>query len=504
MAIWTLTLEKANKLLKDVADKEQEIEILIKKSPTDLWSTDLDEFLIQWKHQLEEDKRMEQTVVKKKGVSKLSKGKTKKKKDETEDEYDGSPQKRKKAAPTKKQTTLPFMPADPEKKPTARAATKKSLIIDDDDGLDDSDFEMLVGSVVKENSNKAEKPAKENVTETKMELDSDLDAIAEVKGKTVQPKEESEDSEDEKFDTPPSEKVTTEYDIEDSEISDVKPVKAAPKKTAGKAAPKASSTKAASSKPAAKSKAAAAAKKSIFDFGDEDSDDIAPKIRTKRPAASKKSAVVDEIPDDEDDELESMVEKSKSDNAAPSRGKSTLSSKGVMSKNKPTPMDLSDLENNLSIKSNSKKAAPAKKPTASKKAAPSSKSSTKGRGKKIVESDEDDALKMLDELLSDSSDEEILPRPKAPSSKPTTISSKNSKNTKSKSVPPSKSTKKEPETFEDEVEKVEKEKPVARASRPGRQAAKKPIVTYKLDSDDSDGDDDDDDDDDDDGYDDED
>jgi DNA topoisomerase-2 len=53
MAIWSLTLERVEKLLKQIGDKEAEVDALIKLSPKDLWTKDLDELLEEWHTQLQ-------------------------------------------------------------------------------------------------------------------------------------------------------------------------------------------------------------------------------------------------------------------------------------------------------------------------------------------------------------------------------------------------------------------------------------------------------------------
>jgi DNA topoisomerase-2 len=53
MAIWSLTQERVEKLLKQIGDKEVEVDTLIKLSPKDLWTTDLDELLEEWHNQLQ-------------------------------------------------------------------------------------------------------------------------------------------------------------------------------------------------------------------------------------------------------------------------------------------------------------------------------------------------------------------------------------------------------------------------------------------------------------------
>ena len=55
MPIWSLTRERIDKLLKQVGDKELEIDTLIKLTKEDLWTKDLDEFLAEWRFQLDDE-----------------------------------------------------------------------------------------------------------------------------------------------------------------------------------------------------------------------------------------------------------------------------------------------------------------------------------------------------------------------------------------------------------------------------------------------------------------
>jgi DNA topoisomerase-2 len=54
MPLWSLTQERVEKLLRQIGDKEMEVDILMKKSKEDLWKHDLGEFIAEWRLQLEE------------------------------------------------------------------------------------------------------------------------------------------------------------------------------------------------------------------------------------------------------------------------------------------------------------------------------------------------------------------------------------------------------------------------------------------------------------------
>ncbi|KAF8575914.1 type II DNA topoisomerase [Ramaria rubella] len=50
MAIWSLTHEKIQKLLQQRGEKEEELVTLLKRTPIEIWTQDLDHFLKQWEH----------------------------------------------------------------------------------------------------------------------------------------------------------------------------------------------------------------------------------------------------------------------------------------------------------------------------------------------------------------------------------------------------------------------------------------------------------------------
>ena len=62
MAIWSLTQERVEKLLRQIGDKEMEIDVLLKKTEKDLWKADLDDLLAEWEKQLEEEAKREKKV----------------------------------------------------------------------------------------------------------------------------------------------------------------------------------------------------------------------------------------------------------------------------------------------------------------------------------------------------------------------------------------------------------------------------------------------------------
>lgn len=63
MALWSLTQERVEKLRRQIGDTEMEVDALIKLSKEDIWKKDLEDFLAEWRFQLEdEDRRMKKVA----------------------------------------------------------------------------------------------------------------------------------------------------------------------------------------------------------------------------------------------------------------------------------------------------------------------------------------------------------------------------------------------------------------------------------------------------------
>lgn len=138
MAIWSLTQERVEKLLKQIGEKEEEIDALIKLSPKDIWAVDLNAFVAEWDLQLEEESKRKKKIAgitrrasHKLGIggAKGGKGKKKRKMDDSDSDASASdfgPVKKK--AKPKKEGLLGYLQQDlpPAKKPSAAEALKGS------------------------------------------------------------------------------------------------------------------------------------------------------------------------------------------------------------------------------------------------------------------------------------------------------------------------------------------------------------------------------------------
>jgi DNA topoisomerase II len=64
MPLWSLTQERVDKLLRQIGDKEIQMDTLIKLSKEDLWRRDLDDFIAEWRFQLEEEQQRQRNIAK--------------------------------------------------------------------------------------------------------------------------------------------------------------------------------------------------------------------------------------------------------------------------------------------------------------------------------------------------------------------------------------------------------------------------------------------------------
>lgn len=289
MAIWSLTQERVDKLNGQIADKEEELDALLRKSPKDLWIADLDELLEEWQIQLDEAEARAKKVKNKgrRTSAKLgigAKGGRKRKVDSDDDSDAEFVTKKPKAAPK----------AAPKKKAAASNALLGLKMEDDDD-----DFPMVNGI---EQKPVTKPPAAQQIT-----LDSAFDRLKSVSSTS----------------TPEVESRPTTAGATKKAATKV-PTKAAAKPPAAKAAPKKkvvepvelsdeddddflAIAKEAPAKPAAK---AAPRKKVVDPVSDEDEDDFLaiakeapakPAARGGRAAAQKAKSY--KVPDDSDEDM---------------------------------------------------------------------------------------------------------------------------------------------------------------------------------------------------------
>lgn len=105
MAIWSLTQERIDKLKREIGDKEEEFKTLTNTSSKQIWAADLNDFLAEWKFQLDDEARRakKSAAQGRRASTKLrigGKAGTKKRKADESDDSDFAVSKPKKSAPT--------------------------------------------------------------------------------------------------------------------------------------------------------------------------------------------------------------------------------------------------------------------------------------------------------------------------------------------------------------------------------------------------------------------
>ncbi|KAH3144876.1 hypothetical protein LV164_006905 [Aspergillus fumigatus] len=225
MPLWSLTHERVEKLRRQIGEKEVEIDALIKLSKEDIWKRDLDDFINEWRFQLEDEARRQRKVANMgrrtsaKLMTAAGRGKaTKKRKaaldDDSDDEDFAAPKSKKSAAAKKtepKGGLLSYL-GKPSAKPAPSgdggdsdddfevevlpkknrgAATKATTKVkDEDEVMDDLGEEIL--------PKKSRGPAKP-APKPKEEADDDSEDIAPKKGRAAakaKPKPKVEDDDD--------------------------------------------------------------------------------------------------------------------------------------------------------------------------------------------------------------------------------------------------------------------------------------------------------------------
>jgi len=140
MPIWSLTQERIDKLNKQIGDKEGEIDTLIKLSKEDIWMRDLDDFITEWRFQLEDEAKRQKKITNlgRRASNKLkigAAGPARKRKagDDSDDSDFAGAIRSKKAAPAKKAPKepsgllaglAPVAAANQPKKRAPKASTK--------------------------------------------------------------------------------------------------------------------------------------------------------------------------------------------------------------------------------------------------------------------------------------------------------------------------------------------------------------------------------------------
>lgn len=177
MPLWSLTQERVEKLKKQIGDKELEVDSLTKLSKEDLWRHDLDEFLAEWKFQLEDERTRARHIKGNRRASKKfatgpSKPAMKKKQglgDYSDEDYDAPKAKKSIPAPKpqkqqKKQTNMDKYVAV---KPSVAGAFGSSARVSTDGASDELDLPSDDDTPAPVKTSKPSKLVKEESVEPK-------------------------------------------------------------------------------------------------------------------------------------------------------------------------------------------------------------------------------------------------------------------------------------------------------------------------------------------------
>lgn len=186
MPIWSLTLERLEKLRQQIGNKKAEHDELLALTEKDLWCRDLDEFIEEWDKQMKLDADI-QTNIRRMGrraSKKIGAGRSRKAKDDDEYEPEKKPRAKKAAAP-KAAAAKAAAPVKTETKSAQRfadmfssAASKdpKPKKEPNDDDFSDDDFAALSrGKSAEQTLPSRNKRAAASKAKTLFEIDTDSD-----------------------------------------------------------------------------------------------------------------------------------------------------------------------------------------------------------------------------------------------------------------------------------------------------------------------------------------
>ncbi|GAA5954900.1 hypothetical protein JCM10213_000372 [Rhodosporidiobolus nylandii] len=305
MSLSSLTAEKVAKLLAERDLRRDELDALLRRSPQDLWRSDLDEFSFKWEEALERHAAEQAKSIK----NAKNKGKGTKKRaahNDDDDDFEAKPKKKAPAKPAAKKAkaavALPTSEADDvvvAKKAPAKKAAKAPV------ALPDSDEEMAAPASKAKPASKAGKRKSADLSDEEEATPPKKKAAPAKKAaaKKVAVSEDEDDDLEDLYALPSKKsaasspkakkaaakpaKATKAIELDSDEEEEAAP---APKKKAPAAKPKA--------KPAPKKKAAASDDDDI-----EMNDAPAPKARAARATrAPAKSYKMDPLSDDEAEE----------------------------------------------------------------------------------------------------------------------------------------------------------------------------------------------------------
>lgn len=325
MQIYSLTLERLERLKKQIRDKKAEHDELEALDEKDLWCKDLDDFVEEWDNQMRLDDEIRNNIRKmgRRTSRKIGAGKGSRKKADDDDFDPGKKKARGKAA--MKKIVMPIQSTQ-QRLFSTEAKKPKPVVTDGaDSDFDDDDFASLKKTTEKATTKAASKPAVAKVPSPVVDIsddDTDFAALATNRGKRAAAKKpipvDLSDEDDEDFEDfvepaqvtrkPAAAKEPSPMDLSEEDEDDTALPTKPQRKTATAKKPTPidlSDEESDSVLPSKTQKKAAIAKKPSSDESAAEQEttveDVAPAAgRSKRAAAAKKKTWV--FSDDEDDE----------------------------------------------------------------------------------------------------------------------------------------------------------------------------------------------------------
>lgn len=347
MQIYSLTLERLERLKKQIAAKKAEKDELEALNEKDLWIRDLDGFIEEWENQMRLDDEIRTNIRKmgRRASTKIGAGKGSKRKIDDDDFNPGGKGRGRPAVKKVTKTVVPAVTTSAQSRfmsTFAKGTSKKPATTDGANDSDDEDFTASFGRESKKPTPAPSIPAKKPDL---MDLDDDDDDFAALEEPAPKPKalpsrraakkiapiidlSDSDLDDDDDFAEPeepepepevaPAKEASLALSDDDEEFAEAeepKPKAAPAKRTAKKPSPVDASddddvfVEPEESKPTA-APAKRATKKPIVDLSDDDDDDDfadleepKPKVAPAKKVAKKPSPVVDLSDDDDDDDL---------------------------------------------------------------------------------------------------------------------------------------------------------------------------------------------------------
>ena len=426
MPIWSLTKERIDRLQKQIGEREDDVNTLSKLSPQDIWKQDLDDFINEWRFQLQDEADRQKKAAKlgRRASRKVNVGvggRKRKANDSDDSDFDAAPK-------TKKSATSKPLPGgmlnylvekDKTKKaskPKAPTATEKfaqkaiaedwfgSSKKDDDEKAEvEEDIWISRDGATEKLKPKAPAPLKKSTSEQRKLVLSNSDADEEVAQPTAGHKPRRAAA------AKPAKYALSDSNDSDGEFDVGAMVKGIGSASGDNARPLFSTTMSRPGSSAGLPRKSTTARDAFnVDADDTDYTQLAPPTTSKGPATIARNTI---LSDDEDESLLASSHPAKSTKAAPKLKTTTAASSKPAPKSKNGPAKRSPT---LQAPAKPTALSPAAKAYAAKKAKAAS------QAKKMDDFSEDEVDQDDKETVDDDDDEDdvAVPQPRAGSTRP--------------------------------------------------------------------------------------